>query len=122
MAISSIVSPVNSLIFIHGSGKWASPRPVKGHPVWSTPTCIASTCYPEVDGPTKIVLGSGQEVAINVPAIFDGLLQTPQRDVVVTAVGDDRAILKWDVLTELTRVRIWHSDPKWPEIVVIGLN
>lgn len=122
MAVSVTLAPANSLVFIHGPVGWVSPLPMKGRPVWSTPSCIASVCYPEIDGPTKIVLGAGDEVAMPATAAFDGMLDTPHGLVVVTTVADDRPVLSCEVRTKLTRVRIWHSNPNWPEIVTIGLN
>ena len=90
--------------------------------VWSTPSCIATACYPEVDGPTRIVLGLANKVAIQTSPAFDGVLDTPQGEVVITMVADDRLVLRHAVQSKTTRIRIWHSDPLWPEIVAIGLN
>lgn len=122
MTASATISPINSLVFIHGPQGWTSPLPVKGQLVWSTPSCIATACYPEVDGPTRIVLGLANEVAIQTSPAFDGVLDTPQGEVVITMVADDRPVLRHAVQSKTTRVRIWHSDPRWPEIVTIGLN
>lgn len=96
--------------------------PVRGQSIWSTSSCIASACYPEVDGPTEIILGLGREVGLDMPAVFDGVLETPQGEVVVTTVGDDRPVINFDVATTLTRVRIWHSHPRWPARVTIAVN
>jgi len=92
MTASAIISPINSLVFIHGPRGWTSPLPVKGQLVWSTPSCIASACYPEVDGPTRIVLGLASEVAIQTSPAFDGVLDTPQGEVVITMVADARPV------------------------------
>jgi len=113
---------VNSLIFVHGLNRWVSPLPVRGQLVWFNSSCVATACYPEIEGPTEIVLGSGDEVALRTPPTFDGLVDSPERFVVVTTVGEDRPVLQLGVSTVLTRVRIWHSNPRWPEIVTIGLN
>lgn len=122
MAVSTRISPLNSLIFVHGPAKWVSPLPVRGQLIWSTPSCVATACYPEIEGPTEIVLGVGEEVALQTLPAFDGMVDTPEKLVVVTTVGDDEPVLQLGVSTALTRVRIWHSDPRWPEIVAIGLN
>lgn len=122
MAVSVRISPVNSLIFVHGPNRWVSPLPVRGQLIWFNSSCVATACYPEIEGPTEIVLGSGDEVALRTPPAFDGLVDSPEGFVVVTAVGEDRPVLQLGVSTVLTRVRIWHSNPRWPEIVTIGLN
>jgi hypothetical protein len=71
------ISPVNSLVFIHGLRGWTSPLPVDGKLVWSTPTCTATACFPEVEGPTEIILGNAQEVDPRGAIAFEGMLETP---------------------------------------------
>jgi hypothetical protein len=122
MAVSLKISPVNSLIFLHDRSGWTPPFPIRGQLIWSTPSCIATACYPEIDGPTEIVLGLGRDVALDMSVAFDGMLETPRGEVVVTTASDDQPVLRFDVPTPLTRVRIWHSDPRWPEKVTIALN
>lgn len=122
MAVSAAISPVNSLIFIHGARGWIRPLPVAGKLIWSMPSCVATACFPEIDGPTKIVLGIAQEVNPGTAFAFDGLLETPQYLVCVTTVDDDRPVLSFEISGRLTRVRIWHSHPRWPETVTIGLG
>ena len=62
MAVSAKTSPVNYLVFIHDVRDWTSPLPVEGKLIWWTPSCIATAVFPEVDGPTKIVLGGASEI------------------------------------------------------------
>jgi hypothetical protein len=122
MALSVVIAPANSLVFIHGLSGWQSPLPVDGRLIWSTPSCVATACFPEIEGPTKIVLGSARSVDPGVAAAFTGTLETPQRAVAVTTVADDRPILSIDVPDMITPIRIWHSHPRWPEIVTIGVG
>jgi hypothetical protein len=122
MAVSTVISPVNSLIFIHGSHDWQSPLPVDGKLIWSTAGCVATACFPEVDGPTKIVLGLAVEVDPGIAPAFEGTLETPQRVVTITTVADDRPVLSHDVPESFTPIRIWHSHPRWPEVVTVGLG
>lgn len=122
MAVSAEISPVNSLVFIHDVRGWTSPLPVDGKLIWSTPSCIATAVFPEVDGPTKIVLGDASEVDPGTVVAFDGTLETPHRAVVVTTVDSGEPFLALAVPGQQTRVRIWHSDPRWPEIVTIGVG
>jgi hypothetical protein len=122
MAVSAKISPVNSLVFIHGPRGWISPVPIGGKLIWSTPSCIATACFPEVEGPTEIILGNAQKVDPRGAIAFEGMLETPQHLVVITTVDSDHPFLTFDVSGLLTRVRIWHSHPRWPEIVTIGLG
>ena len=122
MRDSISIAPLNSLIFIHAPINWTAPVPLRGELVWFTSSCIATACYPEVDGPTEITLGDMQDVELRTMPVFEGLLETPQRKAVVTTVADDRPVLSHDVRTLRTLVRIWHSHPRWPERVTIGLG
>jgi hypothetical protein len=122
MKTSISISPLNSLIFIHAPLDWISPTPVRDKLIWSTPSCIATACYPEQDGPTEITMGVFREVALHDGPAFEGMLETPGRKVEVTTVADDRPILSLDVPDLVTRVKIWHSDPRWPDKVAIGLG
>lgn len=122
MAVHAKILPVNSLVFVHGGRGWISPLPVAGKPIWSTPSCIATICFPEVDGPTEIILGEAREILSVKTPVFDGMLETPQSLVCITTVDDDRPVLSFEVLGMLTRVRIWHNHPIWPDIVTVGLG
>jgi hypothetical protein len=122
MAVSAKISPVNSLVFIHGPRGWTPPLPIDGKLIWSTPSCIATACFPEVEGPTEIILGDTQEVDPRAAIAFEGMLETPQRAVVITTVDNDQPFLSFGAAGLLTRVRIWHSHPRWPEKVTIGLG
>ncbi len=87
MLVSTDISPVNSLVFIHGPGRWASPLPVEGKLIWSTSSCVATACFPECDGPTRLVLGNAEDVDPGTARVFEGMLETPERVIVVTTVG-----------------------------------
>jgi hypothetical protein len=50
------------------------------------------------------------------------MLETPHHAVVITTVDSDEPFLSLAVAGPHTRVRIWHSDPLWPEIVTIGVG
>jgi hypothetical protein len=93
-----------------------------GKIVWWTPSCITTGVFPEIDGPTQIVLGDAKEVDPGIKVAFDGMLETPHHAVVITTVDSDEPFLSLAVAGPHTRVRIWHSDPLWPEIVTIGVG
>jgi hypothetical protein len=89
--------------------------------VAAEPQCISVCCFPEIDGPTEIVLGAGAEVDPGGAPAFDGSLDTPNRKVVITTV-DEETVLSEDVRGLRPRVRVWLSHPKWPETVTVGLD
>jgi hypothetical protein len=121
MRLSTRVSPVNSIVFIHGPGTGRPPEPIRGATILSTDSCISVACFPEIDGPTEIVLGKTPEVDPGSRSEFDGILKTPNHRIVVTTV-DNQVVLATEVDTNFTRIVIWRSHPRWPEIVTIGLG
>ena len=50
------------------------------------------------------------------------MLETPHHSIVLTTVDSDEPFLSINVPGQHTRVRIWHGDPRWPEIVTIGVG
>lgn len=122
MPVSCDIAPLNSLVFIHGARGWTPPLPVDGQLIWSTPSCVVTACFPEVEGPTKIVMGAAPEVNPGTDPAFTGLLETPDRLVAISTVSDDSPILSYETPDVVTTVRIWHSHPRWPEIVTVGLG
>jgi hypothetical protein len=73
------------------------------------------------DGETEVTLGSAREVGPENFAAFDGLLETPNRAVVVSTVEGD-TVLEARVPRLMTRIRIWVNRPREPDRVVIGLD
>ena len=112
-------SPVNSLVLIHGGRGDITPLPIWGARILATNSCVSVACYPEVDGPTDIVLGDAGDVGLDRPPDFEGILRTPERKIVITTV-DDQTVLNMPVAAKLTIVKIWRSHPRWPEIVTVG--
>jgi hypothetical protein len=73
------------------------------------------------DGDTQVTLGSAPEVDPGVSPAFDGLLETPSREVVVSTV-EHETVLTAPVPAARTRVRIWTNHPTEPDEVTIGLG
>lgn len=121
MLMKTIVSPMNSLLFLSDPDGGQPPIPVWGARILSTPSCISFVCYPEQDGPTELSLGSRHELDPGTPPAFEGDLDTPHRAVVVSTV-DRKTIMKMDVAGALTHVCIWLGHPRWPDKVTIGLG
>lgn len=120
---SITVAPPNSLVFIHGTIDWETPlvSPKEGL-VWSTASCIATACFPEQDGPTEIFLGDALDVIPPGELVFDGTLDTSELKVAITTVGSEKPILEYPVSDRFNRIRIWHSHPRWPDVVRIGIG
>jgi hypothetical protein len=120
MKTSTIVRPVNSLIFISDVAGWLVPPWEKDKLILSTKSCISVGCYPEQDGPTKVMLGAAHEVDPGFQPAFAGPLDTPNHSVTVWTVTH-QIILQMSVAAVMTNVSIWLNDPRWPNEVTIGL-
>lgn len=89
--------------------------------VFGSATAIYVACYPEIDGPTEIVMGPASETGLDRAAEYDGELMTPSGKVVVNNV-EMKTLLFEKVSGAKTRVRIWLNHDRWPDKVVIGLD
>ena len=119
------IAPINSVVFVcppRGSVPPIPPRAPEPMPmVISTPSCLMVCCYPEQDGETQITLGKGADVDPGYEPSFDGVLETPDGKINVEDVPGE-ILIESEASIPKTRVRVWLSDPKWPEEVRIGLN
>jgi hypothetical protein len=113
-------SPPNSLIFISDRKGGEPPVPIWGATILATPSCISIACFPEQDGPTAITLGGEKEIDPGYAPEFEGRLEIPNREIVVSTV-DSKVILAQQVNGTSVQVKIWRSHPKWPENVLIGI-
>lgn len=112
-------APVNSLVFVSDNLRSEPPIPVRGRIVNYNEFCISVGCYPEIDGETEIFLGRLPSVEAGFELVFDGVIQTPNKRLIVSTV-DEEILLQDNVSGTETRVRILISHPKWPEKVVVG--
>jgi hypothetical protein len=121
MIKSTRIAPPNSLLFLSGPDGGQAPYPIRDVFVLSTSTCISVRCLPEVDGETNVVLGPANDVDPGGALAFDGMLETPEKKIILTTV-EGQMVLATDVRNLYTRVRVWLSHPKWPEKITIGLD
>jgi hypothetical protein len=89
--------------------------------ILATTSCIAVACYPQFDGETEIILGPADEVDPGYPPSFTGTLKTPDHSVVVSTI-EEKTILEMPVAGTMTGTRIWLSDPRWPDKVIVGVD
>ena len=122
MNLKSVSLPVpNAVFFITGSDTKDMPEIVRGSSIWSTPSCIAVGCKPDVDGETRIAIGASERVGFAAKPAFDGELQTPNQVVSVDIVPGKK-VLEQPVSGTSTRIRIWVNHPVEPNDVAIGLG
>lgn len=121
MSSSAIVAPPNSLMLISDQSGGTPPDTMRGARLSATPSCIAVGCLMFADGRTKFTLGIARDVGTEEPPVFDGILETPQRTIVVRTV-EHKTLLKSAVDDTRTRVRVWVNRPTEPDKVIIGVG
>src|SRR5262245_39780542 len=123
MNTSTTVSPPNSLVGIVGSRSAEIPTSISrtSASVASTPSCILIGCLMAQDGPTTITLGPEPRVTANDHLIFDGMLETPHRNVVVVTVLWEK-LLDATVPNTRTCVRVWVNRLREPDQLFIAVG
>ena len=121
MQTSKIIKPVNSIVFISDRAGGAVPHWQKDKQILWTDSCISVACYPEQDGPTKVILGAASELDPGFQADFDGMLKTPNRVLTVQNVPHE-TLLAMNVAKKIVRVQIWLNSKKWADHVTIGVT
>lgn len=123
MAVKSIsVAPQYVSFYVAGSRDVDVPIAYGADGVFGTGECLVVTCLYWNDGETRITLGSFDELPPkSEPARFDGIIDTPQRKVLLFDVNMPE-ILSMNVPDTQTRLRIWTNHPTEPDDVVIALG
>jgi len=122
MRTSTKIAPPNSLLFIADPNGGTTPQITNKRPnIWSTPSCIAVGCLAFINGKTDVTLGDKREVDPGDLPAFDGQLETPNREVLVST-AEWETVLKSNVPNISTRIRIWVNHPTEPDKVIIGLG
>jgi len=115
------IRPLNSILFIEDVEGGQVPEITRNERLWFTPSCICIGCLMEQDGETEVTLGASNEIDIGAPPVFDGFLETPGREVVVSTV-EGKKLLCMPVSEIRTRVRIWANRAIEPDRVLVGLG
>jgi len=122
MTVRSIHWPVlNSLLWIRDPTIEDLPEIDGVGAFWSTPSCVAVGCVPDCDGDTEITIGPAEAVGLESTPLFDRILPTPSRRLIVETVMKE-TILQASVRSAETRVRIWTDGHPASAFVIFGLN
>lgn len=126
LASQTICSRIlNALLFVRDPGNDPMPDEIPNVDgrgvVWHTDACLAVGCLPDCFGATTITLGSSNVPASGRVLVFDGLIKTPSRAVIVGTVLAEE-LLRARVENATTRVRIWTDGQPDADVVLIGLD
>jgi hypothetical protein len=122
--ISIDVAVPNCLLFVRDSMVAEIPDVDYGEakPIWSTATCIVVNCMVDSEGKTNITVGAAGQVFQTRRPIFDGLLETPSRKLILDLVSDEK-VLEVGVPSAKSRIRVWTDGRhECAEQVVIGIG
>lgn len=120
MKLSARIAPPNSLIFVEDSDGGEVPTSMNQTLIAATTSCIAVGCMSEDAGETEIVLGSCCGVDTGEQPAFEGMLQTPNRKLVIRTVHGI-TLLEMPVPATETRLRIWVNDSSEPDRIAVGI-
>src|SRR5262245_59478937 len=122
MNTSITLEPQKYLVGVVGSRAAEIPASMPGTPpsIASTPSCIMVGCA-EPFVPATITLGPEPQVSASDHLIFDGMLDTPHRNVVVVTIFLEK-LLDAQVPNTRTHVRVWVNDLRYPNQVYISVG
>ena len=112
------IAPPNSLLLIMDRSVGQIPESMGASLVAATSTCIAIGTLSEHDGTTQVTLDGNPDPTPHGPPVFDGLLETPSRELTVNTVLDE-VVLRVALSTQQTRVLIWANDGAEPSEIRI---
>lgn len=112
-------APPNSLILIAASLSADIPDSMGKNAIAATPSAVAVGCLMSQDGETEIILGRSSEVDPGAKPSFDGTIETPNRTIAVWTVESKR-LLRANVPSTRTRVRVWRNHPTEPNRIAVG--
>jgi hypothetical protein len=126
------IAPPNSMIFLSDPEFEVVPEIDDRSPtIWTTASCIAIGCLMFQDGDSDFRLLSGKGVDKELASIlsshdqlklvFDGSIDSPNRSLSMST-SDGDVLLRAEVATTSTKIRIWTNHPIEPEMVVIVLE
>jgi hypothetical protein len=121
MVLTKRIAPPNSVVLVSDVDGGEIPKTMGESLVSATNTCVAVGCLSEDDGETEFVLVPLSEVDRADKPVYEGMLRTPKRRVIIrTVIGEH--LLELPVLQELTKIRIWANDTNEPDNVIVGVG
>jgi hypothetical protein len=113
------VAPPNSLIFVRDEGGGVVPEFVPNRLVLATSSAVSVGCLAEMDGETEVTLGPIREIETKGLKVFDDVLETPTRRIVVET-SEGEILLREDVASNRVRVCIWVNRVVEPDRILVG--
>lgn len=118
MKESVTLAPPNSLILVMDRSFGELPDAMNGQLVAFTDSCIAVGTLSEVDGETAITMTDSLEGIERGEMVFDGVLKTPQCEVSVCSVTNEK-LLTMKLPASEAHVQIFANDASEPDEIIV---
>jgi hypothetical protein len=118
MKLSTRLAPQNSLLLIMDHAFGEVPESMGGNLVAFTNSCVALGTLAQHDGETTVMLADALDEDARGEIVFDGVLETPSRELSVCDVTDAK-LLTLDVAWLRTRVQVFANDLREPDEIVV---
>lgn len=117
----SVRPPYSQLVICDPTAQVEVPSWEHGATLAASDSCILCACYPEQDGPTRVIFGGDDDVQLKGLPVFEGTLKTPGRQIALETVEGD-GILSMPTKGAETPVRIWTNRNWAPDEVVVVID
>ncbi|MGH8051926.1 MAG: hypothetical protein ACREPB_14800 [Arenimonas sp.] len=118
MKLTKTLIPTNSLLLVMDHSAGEIPSSIGDYLTVSTESCVAVGTLAEMDGETTVTLTDSIEGVELDELVFDGVLLTPEKEISVCDVGDEK-LLTIPVSSCKTRVQIFANDMNEPDNIVV---
>jgi hypothetical protein len=109
----------NPVVFISDINGGRLPDKLTDEMVQHSTTCVIVRCMGAIDGEVELTLGATRDVEPREAPEFDGIIDTPNRRLMISGPTSE-PIVQADVVDTKTRIRVWRNHPVWPDKVVVG--
>lgn len=115
-----LVRAPGSFILVGGSAEVDAPPFGDGSArLWADERCICVGTFSEVDGHTRVIVGSNVD-HLNLALAFSGEIATPARRLVVSD-AEFNTLIELAVPAHLTNLSIWTNDTREPTMIAINV-
>lgn len=119
MAVQTlIIAPEYNSFYAAGRDRVRPPIDLDYGGLAATKDCITVPTLYYNDGDTTVTFGPVEELSNESSPTYDGVLNTPERKILLSEANMDLATI--EVPTTRTRIRIWLNHPTSPTAVSIG--
>ena len=121
MKTKTTISVPNSVLLVMDQVNGVIPDAMSGGLIATTPSCIAVGTASESDGNVEIELtDESPEVDEQMRCVSESKLQTPNREVAVCSIHDDK-LLAIHVNHDISVVQVWVNHMTEPDRIIVAV-